>query len=81
MAETVKLAGCPGTIKSCEEGGVLIVGGSTVEGWRMGGRDTHNSFQTKKSNKKCSSPLFVQFRGHFFLQLLTMAIMGPAVTP
>ena len=39
MAVTVKVAGCPGTIISCETGWPVIIGGSTAEGGREGGRD------------------------------------------
>ena len=39
MAVTMKVAGCPGTIISCETGWPVIIGGSTAEGGREGGRD------------------------------------------
>ena len=39
MAETVKVAGCPGTINVSETGWPVITAGSTAEGGREGGRE------------------------------------------
>ena len=39
MAETVKVAGCPGTTNVSETGWPVITAGSTAEGRREGGRE------------------------------------------
>ena len=39
MAETVKVAGCPGTTNVSETGWPVITAGSTAEGGREGGRE------------------------------------------